>query len=949
MPSNEQQQRCRNGDGGVLTVAKVTQRSAAGYADYLQGKARASELGDYYLKDGERVEAPGRWVQGAAAVGAEPDLAVAGDQLRALMDVRRLDTGEPLRAAGASGEAVSAIDATFSAPKSVSAVWAVADFRLRSEIERAHETAIDRALEYSLRHVAMIRERLDPRTVIHAKPSALIATSWRHTTARAVDDQPPDPQLHSHVLLHAAVRADGRVVAIDSRSWLVHQRELGAAYRSELAQGLNWLGFEIERGTGRGQRYFEIAGIPPELVDRWSSRHRQVRAAIEERLADQESALQELMAHGGPDAVDAEHRLGLLREFEQLGPAEERLMSAMTRTAKSPVTHRDLDERWRGVADELRLRSEDIGGLRAERPALEVADPAVVLDGLTEFDATFPARDARAVALERSAGAPIDQALQQLQQLRDNDELLLLADGTGTTREHRAREEATVATAQQLASTNVPPIVPELVRRETDRLDQELAARGGRLSDEQRHAIGLACANKQLVVIEGHAGTGKSTTLTGVARAHQASGRQIIVTSTAAAAAERLAGDLAAAGVQATGYSTAALCAGIAAEQIPITAATTIVHDEAALASTREQHQLLSIVEHSGARLIEIGDPKQSQPVGAGGLWTHLEHTARDAGAHSELTRNQRAFDLADRRNQALFRDGDHEQAVRGYAARGRVHIHANQTRVEDAALDAAQADRDSGRRALVIAQTSNEHLDQLNARAQAIRQQHCQLGTESLPVPGRPYELHAGDEVQIRRTIRHPQAGRLRNGTTAEVTNVDATVATIRIRLADGDELTLDRDLADRADLRLAYVRHPFPAQGDTTDTAHVIVGEHATREGTYVALTRARRATHIYAADERDDDQQPETDQLASLADRISRAEPELPSIHAPLADDPGTSRQAEPPEQAPDPNLSIAGACGDDLDRNLMAARTRRRWPGERDPGNETLYAEIDRDLC
>ena len=37
---------------GVLIVAKITKRSAGGYAEYLEGKARASELGDYYLKDG---------------------------------------------------------------------------------------------------------------------------------------------------------------------------------------------------------------------------------------------------------------------------------------------------------------------------------------------------------------------------------------------------------------------------------------------------------------------------------------------------------------------------------------------------------------------------------------------------------------------------------------------------------------------------------------------------------------------------------------------------------------------------------------------------------------------------------------------------------------------------------------------------------------------------------
>jgi hypothetical protein len=76
----------------------------------------------------------------------------------------------------------------------------------------------------------MIRERQDKDTVVHVNATGLVATSGRHTTARSVDGRRPDPQLHSHVLLHGAVRGDGRVGAIDSRAWFVHRRELGAAY-----------------------------------------------------------------------------------------------------------------------------------------------------------------------------------------------------------------------------------------------------------------------------------------------------------------------------------------------------------------------------------------------------------------------------------------------------------------------------------------------------------------------------------------------------------------------------------------------------------------------------------------------------------------------------------------------------------------------------------------------
>jgi conjugative relaxase-like TrwC/TraI family protein len=870
----------------VLIVAKITQGAAGGYADYLDAKRQPTQLGDYYLKDGERIEAPGRWAQGAEQFGLDPVLPVTGEQLRALMAVRRPDTGQELRRVGGSGEAVAAIDATFSAPKSVSAVWALARPELRAQIERAHEAAIDRALAYSIRQVPMLRRRVAQDTVIHEKAAGLVATSWRHTTARAVEEQVPDPQLHSHVLLHSAIRRDGRIVAIDSRAWLVHQRELGAAYRTELACELAQLGFAVQRGTGHGQRYFEIDGVPQPLIDRWSSRHHQVQAAIQERLRDHEQELAAAVLAGGPAAVDAARQLQALQESQRLPPKQERLMGAATRSAKVPVTTRDLDTAWRTTAHAHELTREHLDDLRRHgREPLPPAPAREVLAGLTEFDATFPARDARAAALERSAGAPVDTALEQLRELREREEILLLADGNGTTREHRGRERTVLALTQRLTYAEITPLPAVAAGREADRLDQELAAHGGRLSDEQRAAIHLACGPHPLVLIEGQAGTGKSTALTGIARAHQSAGREIIVISTAALAAERLATELTAAGVDCRAYSTAALATAIKTDRIVLTPQTTIIHDEAALASTREQLDLLTAVQTTGARMIAVGDPQQNQPVGAGGLWVDIERAARDAYAHVELTHNQRARDAADRRDQSLFRHGHIERAVRGYAARDHIHLHHDARRAEDQALDAAHADRAAGKRTIVLAQTSNDHLDALNARAQAIRQQAGELGDEALPIPGRPYALRAGDHLQIRHTIQHPDHGPLRNGTTARVTGIDMGQHALRLQLADGTERRLDEPQLLDADLRLAYVQHPFPAQGQTTDIAHLIVGPHATREGTYVSLTRAREQTDIYIGDapafaDEDDDR------LQTIAEHLARTEPDAPSIRTPLA---------------------------------------------------------------
>ncbi|MGH2882877.1 MAG: AAA family ATPase, partial [Solirubrobacteraceae bacterium] len=383
-------------------------------------------------------------------------------------------------------------------------------------------------------------------------------------------------------------------------------------------------------------------------------------------------------------------------------------------------------------------------------------------------------REARAVALERSAGIPIDDALRPLVELRDAGEILRLADGSDTTRVHRAREQTTIGAAERVIEHRVTALERGAVVAQADRLDRELQGRGGRLSDEQRRAIMLACSDRQLVIIEGQAGTGKSTTLTGIARAHHDAGRDIVVTSTAAVAAERLARDLHHAGVDTRHYSLAALRTAITNGTLLLGPQTTIIHDEAALASTREQQALLAAVEISGARLIAVGDPRQNTSVGAGGLWPHLEAATRDRHSQAVLTRNLRARDPADRRDQACFRDGHHELAV-WFAS------------------------------------------------------QH-------------------------------------------------------------------------------AYVQHPFPAQGITADTAHLIVSAHATREGAYVALTRAREDTHVYA--EASADSERDGDRLQALAERTSRTDPDLPSIATPLEQartvvaGPNSRQTTKPERQAKQP---------------------------------------------
>jgi hypothetical protein len=100
------------------------------------------------------------------------------------------------------------------------------------------------------------------------------------------------------------------------------------------------------------------------------------------------------------------------------------------------------------------------------------------------------------------------------------------------------------------------------------------------------------------------------------------------------------------------------------------------------------------------------------------------------------------------------------ERAARRRRRRWPRHAAASgQRETEDRALEAAHANRQAGKRALVVAQTSNELLDELNARAQAIRAQDGELGAAGLTVTGRPYALHTGDQIQVRAPSRIPSS----------------------------------------------------------------------------------------------------------------------------------------------------------------------------------------------
>ncbi len=127
------------------------------YAGLAEDRARPDRHGvgpvDYYLDPDEPA---GRWWgSGRSALGLDGE--VAGDELRALLETRHPRTGAKL-GRGFGDKSARGFDATFSAPKSVSVLWALTpDPWVRAEVLGAHDTAVRAALDWFERHGAVTR------------------------------------------------------------------------------------------------------------------------------------------------------------------------------------------------------------------------------------------------------------------------------------------------------------------------------------------------------------------------------------------------------------------------------------------------------------------------------------------------------------------------------------------------------------------------------------------------------------------------------------------------------------------------------------------------------------------------------------------------------------------------------------------------------------------------
>ena len=246
-----------------------------------------------------------------------------GEDFVALMEGRHPQTGRWLRPAGAGGGRGGGIDVTFSAPKSVSVVWALADPWQREQIENAHASAVEQTVAYMRENVGVVRRRYGGE-VVEEPAKDVIAAEYRHTTARGVSGaSAPDPQLHSHVVITGAVREDDRIVAVASRPVFRAAGRVGRVLPLRARRGARPGGLRDRAGHRQGR---------PILRDR--GRTRGAARGVLRPLREVARAAERFRA-----------RYGRAPERGEL-----RNLALENRRAKQLATRSDLENAWRETA-----------------------------------------------------------------------------------------------------------------------------------------------------------------------------------------------------------------------------------------------------------------------------------------------------------------------------------------------------------------------------------------------------------------------------------------------------------------------------------------------------------------------------------------------------------------------------------------------------------------------
>jgi conjugative relaxase-like TrwC/TraI family protein len=538
---------------------------------------------DYYTQGEPKA---GFWIGNAAdRLGLHEGLAVNREAFLRLCDNQHPGTGQKLTQLNLSGRRIF-FDFTCSAPKSVSILAVAMDDR---RIMKAHRESANIAFK-ELEAYAGTRVRKDA-AMEDRHTGNLVAAAFRHTSSRELD-----PQLHTHFTVFNATfdETEDRWKALQTSGMFDAIHYGTAVYRHELASRLHALGYQT-RSTKHG---FEIAGVDPKLINRFSKRSQQRDAAI---ASEQKRLKREKLSNN--EVSDLVHK----SRPRKLKNASEKDVRAAQLSELSFFEKRSLQH----VVD------------RAKGEAIKIPEPVIVSEAM-QFarDHVFarqsvaPKHKVLEAALVKGCGQ-ID--LSALKEAFENDPELVRVGEEVSTRAILTDELRLIQKVNDKVQT-LEPIAPDFALSES-------------LGADQKNALQLVLSSTDAVCgVRGLAGTGKTTALKELQRALSLSGQNALFCAPTAAATDVLRDD---------GFQAVTL-AKLLQEDQAVAANPVIVLDEAGAVSTSDMLKLLQFADRHAARIVLCGDTGQHASVEQGDALRIIEEHSQYRFATLRQIRRQR-------------------------------------------------------------------------------------------------------------------------------------------------------------------------------------------------------------------------------------------------------------------------------------------------------------------
>lgn len=378
-------------------------------------------------------------------------------------------------------------------------------------------------------------------------------------------------------------------------------------------------------------------------------------------------------------------------------------------------------------------------------------------------------------------------------------------------------------------------------------------------NDGQRAGFELLCSDRQLAVVNGAAGTGKSFVLAAMREAYENEGHKVYGAILQGKTAEDLERD---SGIQSR--TIAKMLNDLDKGKLKLDGKSVLVVDEAGMVGSRDLEKLMAHTEAAGARLRLVGDSKQLAAVEYGNAFAEVS-TRAEVASLTQIMRQKTEW-----MREASEKFATHDIAgLTDYAERGHVHIEDTTKDAQIAlvkswsAHQAAQPEQTQ----IVLAHTNAARIE-LNDMMRAELKARGQLQNEITVTTKRgPLPMATGEQVMFTRSDK--DLG-VKNGTTGTIAKISAEgVITVALENGKTAQFNARQDPEKGTEIDYGWACTVHRSQGMTVDRALVLADPSMTKENLGVAMTRHRHSAELFGSAE----QFPTVKDMAQTLDRAGQ----------------------------------------------------------------------------